>query len=352
MLEPRFEIQDDKCIPFLDTEQVIRDADPEIIALANEAKKEVMSPEYQAKLDEIQMDIPCKDAEVVTLGTGSALPSKYRNVSATLIRVPEYGNYLLDAGENTLGQMKRVFGDELPGVISNLKAIWISHLHADHHLGTVSVIRAWVEETSKLEATKNNKLVIASDHAFIHWLTEYSEVENYGFERLELIAMTPAINKLHEVFTPAQTEAFGLSSIQACQVSHCHGALAVVFNFPNGFKVAYSGDCRPSQDFVRIGKGATLLIHEATFDDELQGDAYAKRHSTTSEAMDIGKGMGARRILLTHFSQRYQKIPVMVSETTDQVAIIAFDYMRVKICDFSKVAAFRPALLKLYEDKE
>ncbi|TGO91994.1 hypothetical protein BPOR_0013g00250 [Botrytis porri] len=149
--------------------------------------------------------------------------------------------------------------------------------------------------------------------------------------------MTPAVNNLYEEFTPEKTKAFGLSSIEACQVSHCHGALAVALNFPNGFKVAYSGDCRPSQDFVRIGKGATLLIHEATFDDELQGDAIAKKHSTTSEAMNIGKGMGAR---------------LMDSEVTDQVAIVAFDYMRVKISDFSKIAAFRPALLKLYEEKE
>ncbi|QSZ34795.1 hypothetical protein DSL72_007653 [Monilinia vaccinii-corymbosi] len=352
LLEPKFEIQDDKCVPYLDTKQVVTTANAEVLALASEAKKEVMSPEYQAKLDEVQKDIPCKDAEVITLGTGSALPSKYRNVSATLLRVPEYGNYLFDAGENTLGQMKRVFGKELPGVLSNLKAIWISHLHADHHLGTVSVIRAWHEETSKDEAMRNRRLVIASDHAMIHWLTEYSEVEDYGFERLKLVDMTPAVNELYEEFTPAQTKAFGLSSIEACQVSHCHGALAVAFNFPNGFKVAYSGDCRPSQDFVTIGKGATLLIHEATFDDELQGDAIAKKHSTTSEAMDVGKRMGARRILLTHFSQRYQKIPVMDNEATDQVAIVAFDYMKVKISDFSKIAAFRPALLKLYEEKE
>lgn len=54
-----------------------------------------------------------------------------------------------------------------------------------------------------------------------------------------------------------------------------------------------------------------MLLHEATFDDERQGDAIAKRHSTMGEAIAVGKEMRARRILLTHFSQRYQKIPVM-----------------------------------------
>lgn len=52
-----------------------------------------------------------------------------------------------------------------------------------------------------------------------------------------------------------------------------------------------------------------MLLHEATFDDELIGDAQAKRHSTTSEAIGVGVAMGAQRMLLTHFSQRYQKIP-------------------------------------------
>ncbi|KAM3070291.1 hypothetical protein ACMFMG_010128 [Clarireedia jacksonii] len=352
VLEPTFQIQDETVIPFLDTEKVVTEADPEVLKLASQAREEVLNPEYQAKLDEVQKDIPCKDAEIITLGTGSALPSKYRNVSATLLRVPGYGTYLFDCGENTLGQLKRVFGNDLPSILSDLKAIWISHLHADHHLGTTSVIKAWHDVTSTDDSARSKNLVVASDPGMLQWLSEYSEVENFGFERLDLVYMTVKNNNLLKEFSPQETEAYGLASIQACRVNHCKGALAVAFNFPNGFKVAYSGDCRPSEDFVTIGKGATLLIHEATFDDELQGDAVAKKHSTTSEAMNIGKEMGARRILLTHFSQRYQKIPVMDEEAKDQVAIVAFDYMRVKICDFAKWAAFRPALLKLYEEKE
>lgn len=76
-------------------------------------------------------------------------------------------------------------------------------------------------------------------------------------------------------------------------------------------KISYSGDCRPSKAFSTIGKDTTVLIHEATFDDELAGDARAKKHSTTSEALDIGARMNAKAVVLTHFSQRYQKIPVL-----------------------------------------
>lgn len=99
--------------------------------------------------------------------------------------------------------------------------------------------------------------------------------------------------------------------MESCLVNHCLNARAVSVTFPTGFKFSYSGDCRPSKNFAEMGKNSTVLLHEATFDDELRRDAKAKRHSTTSEAIGVGLAMRARRILLTHFSQRYQKIPIM-----------------------------------------
>ncbi|KFY34604.1 hypothetical protein V494_06622 [Pseudogymnoascus sp. VKM F-4513 (FW-928)] len=323
--------------------------DKEVLDLSEAAKKRIVDPEYLAKLAKVQEDIPCKDAELITLGTGSSVPSKYRNVSATLLRVPGVGNYLFDCGENTLGQLKRVFGDEMPQILRDLKVIWISHLHADHHLGTVSVLRAWHEETSRHEETKSNGIIVSSEDGMLGWLSEYSHVEDFGYSRIKPLKLSSKNNYIEE-FNDEDVKAYGLGSIVACQVTHCHQALAVVFKFPNGFSVAYSGDCRPSSEFARIGKGATVLIHEATFDNELEGDAVAKKHSTTADALWVAKKMEARRILLTHFSQRYQKIPVM-DTSNDQIAIVAFDYMRCKVGDFAKVAEFRPALLKLYENE-
>lgn len=104
-------------------------------------------------------------------------------------------------------------------------------------------------------------------------------------------------------------KATSLSNLVTVPVSHCYGAQAISLTFPNGFKFSYSGDCRPSKAFAITGKDSTVLLHEATFDDELVGDAVAKKHSTTSEAIGVGVAMGAKRVLLTHFSQRYQKIP-------------------------------------------
>jgi ribonuclease Z len=73
-------------------------------------------------------------------------------VSATLLETVNNGTFLLDTGEGTYGQMFRQFGgyrrsaDQLNSVderIKNLKGIFISHLHADHHLGIVTIIDRW-----------------------------------------------------------------------------------------------------------------------------------------------------------------------------------------------------------------
>lgn len=359
---PEYIHQDDKIVPFPTINEFPPSQWHGVSKLIAEANKKLDNPDFIKKVEEVEADIPSRDAEIITLGTGSALPSKYRNVSATLVRVPGFGNYLFDAGENTLGQMRRVFGPELPSVLKDLKVVWISHLHADHHLGTVSVIKAWNEETAV--SRPSAKLLVASHQHMLDWLREYADVEEFGYERvipspcLKLGSYSKAIPPRE--FSTEETKEFGLTKIAACWVNHCFGALATVFTFPSGLKVAYSGDCRPSDDFVKIGQGATVLIHESTFDDELRGDALAKKHSTMSEAIGVGRRMGARRILLTHFSQRYQKVPTMEDDfenrrdaegrnKADEVILVAFDYMRVKLGDFRKAQAYLPAIQRLFE---
>ena len=50
------------------------------------------------------------------------------------------------------------------------------------------------------------------------------------------------------------------------RVDHCHDAWGFVLRGSAGWKVVYSGDTRPSRRLCQAGAGATLLIHEATFE--------------------------------------------------------------------------------------
>jgi ribonuclease Z len=52
---------------------------------------------------------------------------------------------------------------------------------------------------------------------------------------------------------------------------------------------SYSGDTMPCDALVKAGDGATLLIHEATIDDELPEVALAKGHSTFGQAIDVAQ---------------------------------------------------------------
>jgi hypothetical protein len=69
-----------------------------------------------------------------------------------------------------------------------------------------------------------------------------------------------------------------------------------------------------------------LLLHEATFEDQLQSHAVSKRHSSVSEALDSAAAMAAQQVVLTHFSQRYAAGPELPAEHALRPAtMLAFD---------------------------
>lgn len=79
--------------------------------------------------------------EVVVLGTGAAAPSRYRGCSAVYVNLFERGGILVDCGEGALGQLRRRYGRRrTEDVVSGLVAVWISHMHADHHLGLPHIL--------------------------------------------------------------------------------------------------------------------------------------------------------------------------------------------------------------------
>lgn len=89
---------------------------------------------------------------------------------------------------------------------------------------------------------------------------------------------------------------------------------------------------------------------QATFEDALVEEAIARNHSTTEEAIEVGNSAGAYRIILTHFSQRYPKIPVF-DETHMHKTCIAFDMMSVNIADLPVLPRVLPYLKMLFRNE-
>ena len=107
-------------------------------------------------------------------------------------------------------------------------------------------------------------------------------------------------------------------ALQSVAVEHCPDAYALLLTwrvYPNKpVLLCYSGDCRPSLNLIhasyrhRYEPKLTLLLHEATFDDNDADLARSKRHSTVSEALWVANEVKPDATLLTHFSQRYVKM--------------------------------------------
>lgn len=97
---------------------------------------------------------------------------------------------------------------------------------------------------------------------------------------------------------------------------------------------------------------ATVLIHEATFGDDKQAEARDKKHSTVSEAYEIGARMNAFRTILTHYSQRYRSFPPIPVEIRNKV-ILAFDFMSISFRDLLWACYYTsPLLLALPSEEE
>lgn len=89
---------------------------------------------------------------------------------------------------------------------------------------------------------------------------------------------------------------------------------------------------------------------QATFEDGMVDEAIARNHSTTMEAIEVGDSAGAYRIILTHFSQRYPKIPIF-DETHMHKTCIAFDMMSINIADLPVLPKVLPYLKLLFKNE-
>ena len=109
----------------------------------------------------------------------------------------------------------------------------------------------------------------------------------------------------------------------------------------------------PTPFLAVVGKDCDVLIHEATMDDDLLDEAIIKRHSTTSQAIEMGKSMNAKHTILTHFSQRYAKIPV-IKENLFEVNSVgcAFDNMRIRRCDLPRMILLHEPLRIMFNEKQ
>eukprot|EP01133_Synstelium_polycarpum_P016874 gene16874-20064_t len=275
--------------------------------------------------------------KILFTGTGSSMPCKYRNVTGHHVLL-ERGGLLLDCGEGTYGQIVRFYGEASDKIILDIKMIWISHIHADHHLGIPRIIEKRMEIARRL-GVDIPPVVVVGPPQLVNWMRSLINILPLYFHGITTDS--------YDTDSKARAAAadLGILSLKSVPVIHCYRACGAVIELDNGVKFTFSGDTRPCPELEKEGKGSTFLIHEATFGEDFAAEAVMKKHSTLSEALGVAKNMEAKFTILTHFSQRYPKLTQLASATPTTYGI-AFDLIRVSPYQFPLL----PLIIKPAED--
>lgn len=261
--------------------------------------------------------------DLCTLGTGGALPLPDRGLASLYIRVNGRG-LLVDCGESTQTAIRRIgWGFRcIDGMI-------VSHFHADHCGGIpgflLSMAKAKREEPFHiygpmgLRAVINGLRVIAP---VLPYDVVIHEIPLTGgtFEAIGLVIdafplhhSVPCLGfrfALHRPpgFDPAKARALNIPMQQWGVLQN--GGTVGQYTFADvqgaprkGLTFVYATDTRPVEAIVRMGENADLMILEGMYgSEEKRPQALKNRHMIFHEAADLARRAGAKRLILTHFS--------------------------------------------------
>ena len=80
---------------------------------------------------------------------------------------------------------------------------------------------------------------------------------------------------------------------------------------------AYCSDTKYNEDIIPYIKDVDLLYHEATYADDRQDLAEKYNHSTARQAATIAKAANAKKLVIGHYSQRYNDETLLLNEARD-----------------------------------
>lgn len=300
------------------------------------------------------------DIHVIFLGTGGSVPTPKRGLSAIAIKRKDE-MLLFDCGEGTQRQMIQA------GVGFHRKTkIFVTHLHGDHVLGLPGLL-----QTMSLFGRKNKleiygpigiKDFINSIDKTVRFTLTFpvfvKEIEEgivcqekeYTITAVKAVHIDPSlayalvekprpgkfnVNKANELMVPEGPLWSKLQSGKAVRLSD--GRLIEPSNVIGASRpgriIVYTGDTGPSEKIVKLAKNADLLIHEATFDDEMKQRAIEDGHSTPSIAAETAKQACVKQLIITHISARYKNANLLLKQAKKIFynTKIAKDFMELEL---------------------
>jgi ribonuclease Z len=298
--------------------------------------------------------------ELVVLGTASQAPTRTRNHNGYFLRWDDEG-LLFDPGEGTQRQML------FAGVTAHqVSRVCVTHFHGDHCLGLPGVLQRMaldrvagtVEVAYPASGTdifdRIRKLSLFHDTLSLRERpvppdgAVLADGPAFRLEARPLSHRVPAVGyRLAEPdgrrMLPAELAARGIAGpdigrLQRDGRIERNGMwfhLSEVSVPRRGQKFAFIMDTRLCDAAFELAADADLLVCESTFADADAGLADDYGHLTAGQAGRIAAVAGARRLVLTHFSQRYDdtELPRLLRD-----AAAAFDGDIVLAADLDRVA--------------
>ena len=284
--------------------------------------------------------------KVHILGCGSALPTLKHSASAQIIEM-RGKSFMMDCGEGAQMQFRRTHVH-----FAKINAIFISHLHGDHCFGLLGLLSTlgMLGRTAKLKvyAPESYGDLFKRQIDFFMQGMEYEiEFVPVDTEKAQVVyedhsVTVEAIPLQHRVpccgyiFREKPT----LPHIRRDMIDYYEIPVSQINNIKNGAdwtnedgevipnarlvtpadlprSYAYMSDTRYIPNLWEKVKGVTVLYHESTYTSEQEDRAKIYNHSTAKQAAMVAKAAGVGKLLLGHYSARYNDETVLLKEAKE-----------------------------------
>jgi ribonuclease Z len=281
---------------------------------------------------------------VTILGNNSALPAFDRNPTAQVLQTAQE-SYLIDCGEGTQVQMAKYKIKR-----SRINRIFISHLHGDHYYGLIGLLTSMsllgriqelhVHAPRQLEDIINMQLKVAdtklSYKLYFHAIKKEEiifedrkmcveafktqhRIECWGFlfkEKKNPRKVNP--EKAGEYEVPASyfeqlQQGKDYVRKDGTKISNEEVTTAAA----KGKSYAYCADTIYDETLVDIVKRVDMLYHETTYLKDAYERAAERYHSTTIQAGAIAALAKVKKLLIGHFSSKYESLDEFLTETKE-----------------------------------
>lgn len=278
--------------------------------------------------------------ELIALGTGSQVPSRYRNHNGYLLRWDDEG-VLFDPGEGTQRQM--IYASVAASAITR---VCVTHFHGDHCLGLAGItqrlslddvkhpVHVYFPASGRKYFDRLRYASIYRERATMvpHPIEDATEVIDtpsftisvapldHGVPTLGYRIDEPASRRmLPEKLAEVGVKGPAIGQLVREGSVEVDGRIVKLedVSVPKpGQSVAFVMDTRPCPGALTLAKDVDMLVIESTYLHEDATLAHDHAHMTAVQAAEIGKDAGARRVVLTHFSQRYPSSEPFVAEAS------------------------------------